>query len=140
MATPARVRINCKTPSTGISTPTLKVNSPFPKSMHSTRVATLPVNDDVAEKRRRRLEAVANAASPTIGTPVKRKDGERCDSTYNIYYYYSLVLPGLFSFGMRAGNTRFGNARLHTYLQYTRTHPHLISYVFIVALNGQMHK
>ena len=79
MATPARVRIagNCKTPSTEISTPSLKVNSPFPRSIQSSRVATLPVNDDVAEKRRRRLEAVANAASPTIGTPGKRKDGER---------------------------------------------------------------
>lgn len=74
MATPVRVRINCKTPSTGISTPSLKVNSPFPRSVQSTRVATLPVNDDVAEKKRRRLEAAASVASPTIGTPVKRKD------------------------------------------------------------------
>ena len=77
MATPARVRINCKTPSTEISTPSLKVNSPFPRSIQSTRVATLPVNDDVAEKRRRRLEAVASAVSPTVGTPVKRKDADR---------------------------------------------------------------
>lgn len=77
MATSARVRINCKTPSTEMSTPSLKVNSPFPRSIQSTRVAKLPVNDDAAEKRTRRLEAVASAASPTVGTPVKRKDADR---------------------------------------------------------------
>ena len=82
MATPGRVRINCKTPSTGISTPSLKVNSPFPRSVQSTKIATLPVNDDVAEKRRRRLEAAASTASPTIGTPVKRKDTERYVTNY----------------------------------------------------------
>ena len=84
MTTPSRVRINCKTPSTGISTPSLKVNSPFPRSVQSTRIATLPVNDDVAEKRRRRLEATASTASPTIGTPVKRKDAERYTTNYRI--------------------------------------------------------
>lgn len=79
MSTPVRVRINCKTPSTstGISTPTVRLNSPFPRSVQPNRVATLPVNDDVAEKRRRRLEAVASNASPTVGTPVKRKDVDR---------------------------------------------------------------
>lgn len=85
MATPARVRINCKTPSTGIST-LIKVNSPFPRSVQSSRIATLPVNDDAAEKRRRRLEAAASTASPTVGTPVKRKDVDRYVLLYIVWW------------------------------------------------------
>ena len=75
MATPARVRITCKTPSvisTEVSTPILRVNSPYLRSVQ--RVVGLPVNDDAAERLRRRQEAAA--ASPAANTPTIRRDVE----------------------------------------------------------------